>query len=112
MNFNSMPPDRGLTNKRHPGVKGKKVRLTFALTTNVDGSKKLEPVIIGKAHKLRAFKNKSGAQLGFYYQNNAKVWMTTDLYWEWLLNWDQKLGLRKVLLLQDNFSGHNPPDNL
>jgi hypothetical protein len=28
----------------------------------------------------KSFDKKSGAQLGFYYQSNAKVWMTMQLY--------------------------------
>lgn len=62
-----MASDRGLSNKKHSGVKGKKIRLTYALTTNADGSEKLPPFIIGKAHKPRAFNKKTGDQLGFYY---------------------------------------------
>ena len=40
--------------------------------------------------------------------------MTTLLYQEWLLDWDQKLQGegRKILLLQDNFSDHIIPNNL
>ena len=58
------------------------------LTSNSDGSEKLPPLIIGKAQKPHAFKNKTGAQLGFYYWTNAKVWMTTKIYQEWLQEWD------------------------
>ncbi|KIL66716.1 hypothetical protein M378DRAFT_74681 [Amanita muscaria Koide BX008] len=110
--FYALPPDRGLANKKHSGVKGKKVRLTYALTMNANGSERLEPLIIGKACKPRAFKNKTGDDLGFYYRNNAKAWMTTGLYQEWLRDWDRKLVDRKILLLQDNFSGHKVPDGL
>ena len=35
-----MPPDKGLANKMLSGVKGQKVRITYALTANVDGSEK------------------------------------------------------------------------
>jgi DDE superfamily endonuclease len=40
--------------------------------------------------------------------------MTASLYQEWLLDWDRKLRQegRKILLLQDNFSGHIIPDTL
>ena len=40
--------------------------------------------------------------------------MTCTLYQEWLREWDHKLGARnrKILLLQDNFSGHIVPDDL
>jgi DDE superfamily endonuclease len=77
-----MPPDWGLSDKKHSGVKGKKVRLTYAFTSNADGSDKLPPIIIGKAKKPWAFQKKSGKQLGFYYQNNAKAWMTSAMgFW-------------------------------
>ena len=83
-----MPPDHGLTDEKCLGVKGKKVQLTFAFTMNADGTEKLEPIIIGKAKKPRAFNKKTGNKLGFYYRNNAKAWMTTSLYQEWLQDWD------------------------
>ena len=83
-----MPPDRGLSDKQQSDIKGKKTRLTYLFTANADSSLKLPPLIIGKAQKPRAFKKKTGSQLGFYYQNNAKAWMTASLYQEWLLDWD------------------------
>jgi hypothetical protein len=46
-----MPPNRGLADKQSPGVKGKKVRLTYAFTSNADGSETLLPFIIGKAKR-------------------------------------------------------------
>jgi hypothetical protein len=109
-----LPPDRGLTDKKQSGIKGRKVRLTYAFTSNASGSEKLPPFVIGKANKPRAFQKKSGKQLGFYYRNNAKAWMTSQLNQEWLQNWDQELVVknRKILLLQDNFSGHIVPDSL
>ena len=64
-------------------MKSKKVQLTYALTSNADGSEKLPPMIIGKAQKPHAFQKKTGTQLG-----------------------------RHILLLQDTFSGHKPPDGL
>jgi hypothetical protein len=67
-----LPPDRGLADKHCSGVKGQKVRLTYAFTSNTDGSEKLKPFIIGKAKKPHAFGKKTGPQLGFYYWNNAK----------------------------------------
>lgn len=84
------------------------------LTTNADGSEKLPPFIIGKAAQPRAFKKKTGTELGFYYRSNAKAWMTAKLYQEWIQQWDHELGInkRKILLLQDNFSGHILPPNL
>jgi hypothetical protein len=103
-----MAPDRGLTDREQSGVKGNKVRLTYAFTSNADGSEKLPPFIIGKAAKPRAFNGKTGKQLGFYYRNNVKAWMTAHMYQEWIQGWDQELKAqgRKILLLQDNFSAH------
>jgi hypothetical protein len=96
------------------GLKGKKVRLTYAFTVNADGTEKHRPLIIGKAKRPRAFRKKTAAQLGFLYYNNAKAWMTSDIYQQWLLDWDAELHQpnRKILLFQDNFSGHIPPPNL
>ena len=109
-----MAPDRGLSDRKQSGVKGKKVRLTYAFTSNADGSEKLPPFVIGKSARPRAFNKKTGEQLGFRYRNNAKAWMTSHLYQEWIQEWDRDLGVRgrKVLLFQDNFSGHIVPDNL
>ena len=88
--------------------------MTYAFTSNANGSEKLPPFIIGKAKTPRAFNKKSGTQLGFYYRNNPKAWMTGSLYGEWIRAWDRDLQLkqRKILLLQDNFSGHIVPDDL
>ncbi|SJL05224.1 uncharacterized protein ARMOST_08590 [Armillaria ostoyae] len=112
--FYGMPPDCGLADKKHSRVKGSKVCLTYTFTANADGSDKLEPFIIGKAKCPHAFNKKSGENLGFYYRNNAKAWMTTVLYQEWILKWDAQLRLRrrKILLFQDNFSGHIIPCSL
>ena len=109
-----MPPDRGLSDKKGSGIKGKKLRLTYLLATNADGLQKLPPLIIRKAQKPCAFKNKTGSQLGFNYWSNGKAWMTSTIYQEWLQDWDWRLRSedQKILLLQDNFSGHVVPDSL
>ena len=109
-----MPPDRGLAKTAMAGVKGKKDRLTYALATNADGTERRPAYIIGKSHRPRAFAGKTGPQLGFDYVSNAKAWMTTVLYQDWLRRWDDELERtgRKILLLQDNFSGHVPPASL
>ena len=74
----------------------------------------MPPLIIGKAKKPRTFENKTGMQHGFYYRHNAKAWMMAGIYQEWLQEWDRKLRMRnrKIVLLQDNFSGHIIPDGL
>ena len=109
-----MAPDRGLSDRKQSGVKGKKIRLTYAFTSNADGSEKLPAFVIGKAVWPQAFNKKTGAQLGFYYRNNTKAWMTAQLYQDWIQQWDHELREknRKILLLQDTFSGHIVPTNL
>jgi hypothetical protein len=109
-----MVPDRGLSDHKQSGVKGQKAGLTYALTSNASGSEKLPPFITGKAARPQAFNKKTGAQLGFYYRNNAKVWMTAHLYQDWIQQWDRELQQKgcKILLFQDNASGHIIPDNL
>ena len=84
------------------------------VTSNATGSEKLLPFVIGKAARPRAFNKKTGVQLGFYYRSNAKAWMTSQLYQDWIQQWDRELQVkgRKILLLQDNFSGHIVPDDL
>lgn len=113
-NSSRMPPDRGPMDKPTSGVKGNKKRITYAFTANADGGEKLCPFIIGKVARPRAFKRKTGEQLGFYYCNNAKAWMTIKLYQEWLRKWDADLRRqhRFIFLLQDNFSAHAVPDDL
>lgn len=56
----SMPPDCGLSNKQASGVKGKKLWLTYLFITNADRSRELSLLIIGKAWKPHAIKNKTG----------------------------------------------------
>ncbi|EIW82986.1 DDE-domain-containing protein [Coniophora puteana RWD-64-598 SS2] len=98
--------------QRH--MKGVKLRLTYALTANADGTDKLQPLVIGKYRQPRAFNKKSAAAHGFLYRHNPKVWMTTVLYQEWIRDWNEELRRkgRHVLLLQDNFSGHAVPAGL
>ena len=112
--FIRMPPDQGLMDKSSSGMTGNKKQLTYVFMANADGSEKLPPFIIGKAACPCAFNKKTGQQLGFYYWNNAKAWMTGILYQEFLHDWDSKLRAqgRHILLLQDNFSGHIIPDGL
>ncbi|KAJ3558078.1 hypothetical protein NP233_g11580 [Leucocoprinus birnbaumii] len=93
--FYVMPPDQGLADKAKPGIKGWKICLTYVFTVNVDGSEKHEALIIGKPKQPQCFQRKTAAQLGFLYCNNAKAWMTTIIYQEWLHNWDEALRIKR-----------------
>lgn len=106
-----MCPDRGLTKEATSGRKVVKKRITYSMCGNADGSDILQPFVIGKSAKPRAFKGKTGAQLGFRYRNNVKAWMTSILFEEWLQEWNRTLKAqsRHILLWVDNFSGHTIP---
>ncbi|KAF8801777.1 hypothetical protein BYT27DRAFT_7226676 [Phlegmacium glaucopus] len=82
-NERKMAPDRGISDSKQSGVKGNKIRITYAFTLNADGSEKLPPFIIGKAAQ----------------------WI-----WQWDCELSEKRC--NILLLQDNFSGHIVPDDL
>ena len=88
-------PDRGLSDCKKPGVKGNKICLTYVFTSNANRSQKLPPFIISKAAHLHTFNKKLGLQLRFFYWNNAKAWMTADLYKEWIEQWDRELQVKK-----------------
>ena len=77
-----MPPDQGLASKQMAGKKKEKFRITMFLTCNMDGSECLPLMYIGKAKKPRCFKKQSSAERGFYYWNNKKAWMTSELFEE------------------------------
>jgi hypothetical protein len=59
-------------------------------------------LLLGKQRNLDVSTKKTGAQLGFYYRNNVKAWMTIVLYQEWIRQWDEELGRqkRKIVLFQ------------
>ncbi|KAL1457150.1 hypothetical protein WDU94_001811 [Cyamophila willieti] len=102
-------PDKTLTFKDEKchGGKHSKERLTILLATNMDGSEKLKPFVIGKSVKPRCFK---GIQsLPTTYRANKKAWMTTELFNEWLssINTDMKKKNRHILLFMDNCTVHN-----
>ncbi|KAI1006655.1 hypothetical protein K3495_g1559 [Podosphaera aphanis] len=107
--FYALPPSKGLsTNKNAKGNKAAKTRLTHAFTCNADGSESLKPILIGKALKLRCFKKKTGKKLGFYYRSNHTAWMTSEIFTEWVTDWDQTCQEKgcKIILLVDNFARH------
>ena len=75
-------PDRGMATMTLSGVKKSKQRITILFECNADGSEKLPLFFIGKAAKPRCFQKKTGKELGFYYRNNKKAWMTAVLFEE------------------------------
>ena len=82
--LNSAPPDRGLATKQMSGKKRSKFRISVGLACNADGSERMAPFFIGKFQKPRCFKKKAPHQRGFYYRNNKKAWMTSELFEEYV----------------------------
>jgi hypothetical protein len=67
-------------NKKHHSI---------ALYANADGSYKLKPLIIRKFEKSCCFKNINIQNMFMIYHiNNAKVWMITTFFQEWIKEFD------------------------
>ena len=75
-------PDRGMATTSLSGLKKSKQRISILFACNADGSEKLPPFFIGKAAQPRCFRKKTAKELGYYYRNNKKAWMTTALFEE------------------------------
>jgi hypothetical protein len=104
--FWKLTPDRTLATQAVSGGKKSKDRITVALTANADGSEKLEPWIIGRSKNPRCLKNLNRSLLRVKYSYNKSKWMTGTICEEYLRWLDNKMHGRRVLLLMDNFSGH------
>ena len=106
--FWKMSPDRTLATKAASGGKKSKDRITAALTSNATGTDDIPVWIIGKSKNPRCLKNINRKLLGIEYRYNKSKWMTGLICEEYLrwLNKRMRLARRKVLLLMDNFSGH------
>ena len=108
--FFRMPPSKSLASGPRHGTKQFKDRITVALCTNVDGSDRMKPWVIGKSMKPRCFKNFTPS-IYVHYVNNSKAWMTGYLFCEFLQHFDRHIKEKKsrpVLLLLDNISSHYP----
>ena len=57
---------------------------------------------------LDVLKKKTGEELGFYYHNNKKAWMTAMFFQEWIQKFDQEMrrSNRHVLLILDGAPSH------
>jgi hypothetical protein len=101
-------PDRTLATKAYAGTKKSKDRITIALTSNADGSERFPPWVIGRSKNPRCFAKIKRRNLRIEYRFNKTKWMTgfiCEEYLQWLNN-KMRGESRKVLLLMDNFSGH------
>ena len=87
-----------------------KDHMSLLLCTNMNGSEKLNPVLIGKAARPTALK-KHGLtfkDLGVEYFWNQKGWMIGPVFNLWLTDWNNYLIKQNhhILLLIDNAPSH------
>jgi hypothetical protein len=79
--FSCAAPSRGIGTHESGGVKSDKTRMTYVFCSNMDGSYKRAPLIIGHAkHPLCFERHRSVADYGFDYHNNKNAWMTGDIW--------------------------------
>lgn len=105
--FWKLTPDRTLATQAGSGGKKSKDRITLVFTVSASGKKEIV-WCIGKSKNPRCFKNINQKLLRVIYRHNKTKWMTgliMEEYLRWLDNKMRGEG-RKVLLLMDNFSGH------
>ena len=85
------------------GCKRIKQRLTVLLTCNMTGTIKKTPLVIGGSKKPRCFKGVMSFPVD--YRNNKKSWMTSPIFTNFLVQWDQKL-TENIGLVMDNCAAH------
>ncbi|KAL3842406.1 hypothetical protein ACJMK2_020441 [Sinanodonta woodiana] len=81
-------------------------RLTILLACNMDGSEKLDALVIGNSKSPRCFKNLK--RLPVQYEANKNAWMTTEIWNSWLKCVDNQMSLQKrsIIMLCDNSAAH------
>ncbi|KAG8747572.1 hypothetical protein FRC10_000708, partial [Ceratobasidium sp. 414] len=106
--FFRLPPNQGLAMHQTSGVKADKTRLTYLLGANMDGSEKLEPLIIGHARRPRCFERVEASDLGFYYFWNSTAWMVQSIWHRFLSDLNTRMvhQNRRIILLVDNAPSH------
>lgn len=75
----------------------------------------MQLMIIGRALKLRSFRENPGHELGLDYHVNSKAQMTMSLFFLWvqrLENYIQKTTGRRILRLVDNCSANGTKETL
>lgn len=92
--------------------KRSKERVTVLLCTNMSGTEKIKPLLIGKSTKPKCFRGIKSLPID--YESNPKAWITSMLWNKWLKKFDEKLFMenRKIILFIDNCTAHVTVPNL
>ena len=100
-----------LKGERCAGGKFGKVRLTGLVAGNAAGEK-LPMFVIGKAEKLRCFKDVTS--LPCHYKPQRKSWMDSEIFSDYVRKLDTKFDAegRKIVLIIDNCPANPNVDNL
>ena len=102
-------PDRTLAIKGHECIGDKKAKewITLALCVSMTGEFE-RPLVIGRAAKPPCFKHLCLDKLPVTWKFNKKAWMITELFNQWIGNFNKKMSAqnRKVLLMLDNAPSH------
>ena len=69
--------------KSAPGFEKAKDCLTVLDCTNVTGTHKLKPVLIGKSAKPRCFKHANMDVLPVIYKSQRNTWMNLEIFTKW-----------------------------
>lgn len=109
--FFQMAPDGAILPSSFAGRKARKARLTFLACSNLHGLHRDLSMFIENAEIPRCCNEKPGEQLGLYNRNINKAWMSSLLYFNWLLSirTGRKLGEEpgcKIRLLLDYCNAH------
>ncbi|CAF4510391.1 unnamed protein product [Rotaria sp. Silwood2] len=85
--FYRATPNRSLVLSKEEckGGKKSKERLTVLLCSNLTGTEKLKPVVIGRSQHPRCFKNITTSKLPVTWLSNRTAWMTCNLFTDWLI---------------------------
>ncbi|XP_066968470.1 tigger transposable element-derived protein 1-like [Macrobrachium rosenbergii] len=106
--------------KKLPGHKPMKDRLTLLLCANASGDLKIKPLLVYHSETPRVFKKHKVLKnkLNVMWKSNAKAWVTRQIFREWvsevcaptIKEYLEEKGLPlKALLVMDNAPAH-PPD--
>lgn len=107
--------------KRAPGVKPSKERVTILCCANATGNHGLKLCVIGKSKKPRCFVNTKPEDLPVNYYNQSSAWMDRDIFTRWFFDHfvpEVRKSLRKknltekAVLILDNAPSHPAKDLL